>query len=240
MISETKFCQQHSSIWRILAPTCDLFVRKLNDSLSDRFSPPMASIVASERRAFINEIAFTLFCDNVIAMKRGFASRPSEEELNRAVKAARSVVSRIDDDRAACDDDLEENEIDDACEQYTRLWNNITRTTEAENIIVRPKFPGCGIIDTCYGDVFAHGVLTEVKAGDRGFRSIDVRQLITYAALNYISGSYTIIKVELINPRVGVKFLIDLEELCYEIGGKSTSEMLSDVVRVMSSGEVSR
>lgn len=240
MISETTFCHQHSSVWRILAPTCDLFVRKLNDTECDRFANPIISATTTQRRAFINELGFNLFSNAVLDRKGGFASTPSVEEIRRATDSARKVISRIKDDRADCDADPDSSELADASEQYRRLWNNLTRTVSTDRVVMRPTFPGCGIIDTCQGDVLIPRTLFEVKAGDRGVRSIDIRQLITYATLNYIAGSYEISSVGLINPRTGIWFQMSLDEVCFEVSGKSTSDMLSEVASVLSSGDISR
>jgi hypothetical protein len=105
---------------------------------------------------------------------------------------------------------------------------------------LEPIFPGCGIIDACRGDLIVSNILFEVKAGDRLFRSVDVRQLITYATLNQISKRFTIEKVGLFNPRIGVSATISVDDLCFEISGKNSIELFSEIAAAISSGEISR
>src|SRR5262249_39484161 len=66
-----------------------------------------------------------------------------------------------------------------------------------------PVFPGCGWVMECAGDVLAGSTLFEVKAGQRGFRSIDLRQMLVYCALNFAAKTYDISTVCLVNPRTG-------------------------------------
>jgi hypothetical protein len=200
----------------------------------------MPTKIKSDRRAFINEIGFTLFYNSVHDKKTGFVHNPSPDELTKATEAARDVISRINDDRADCANDPNEDEVGDATEQYKRLWRELTYRTSIDGVIVRPKFFGCGIIDACYGDAIVGGTLFEVKAGERGFRSIDIRQLLTYAALNHISRGYEIRCVGLINPRTGISFEMNLDDVCFEVSGMGAPDMLSKVVQVISSGDISR
>ena len=61
------------------------------------------------------------------------------------------------------------------------------------------------MIDLGKGDLISSDALFEIKAGDRFFRSVDVRQLIMYGALNSVSQSYQINRLGLFSiPRVGI------------------------------------
>jgi hypothetical protein len=85
--------------------------------------------------------------------------------------------------------------------------------------------------------LIASNVLYEVKAGDRFFRSIDIRQLILYSTL---SGSFKIERLGLFNPRIGISATIPMDDLCFEISGKNSAELFSEIAAVVSSGDVSR
>jgi hypothetical protein len=129
-------------------------------------------------------------------------------------------------------EDLTPGEIEDAREQHERMMCVFTADATGE-VVPEPVFPGCGFIDTCRGDVLVCKTLFEVKAGDRLFRSIDVRQLVTYAALNLVSRQHKIHKVGLFNPRVGIRAAV-------EVSGKDAITLLSEIVVAISSGETSR
>ena len=112
--------------------------------------------------------------------------------------------------------------------------------SKRQPVQVSPVFRGCGIIDTCVGDVFFSDTLYEVKAGDRSFRSTDIRQLLTYAALNKASDGPKLARIGLFNPRTGVSFSGSLDEVCSEVAGCTPDDLLSEIVRIISSGDVSR
>jgi hypothetical protein len=85
----------------------------------------------------------------------------------------------------------------------------------------------------------AEGIF-EIKAGDRNVRSVDLRQLLVYSALNYADQKRQIQRIGLFNPRVGTHFSATLDEFCAEISGRPTIELLSEIVQVFSSGDISR
>jgi hypothetical protein len=178
--SETAFAQSYSSTWRLLAPATDLFVRKVNLMLREREFAPLTSTVLPERRGFINETAFQFFH---IRRQMFNWNRPRNELVSMAAEEAKATISRIE--RIDPIDipnpvGMEEDEILVIAE---RLQTFFSRESKGQ-FQVQPKFPGCGIIDTCFGDVCFGDTLYEVKAGDRTFRSTDLRQLLIYAALS--------------------------------------------------------
>jgi len=101
-------------------------------------------------------------------------------------------------------------------------------------IVPSPRFPGCGWLDEAEGDVLADGVLFEIKAGDRNVRSIDLRQVLVYCALNFVSKSYNILKICILNPRTGCYLHDDLESLCRGCGGASAADTLGEIAEYMS------
>ena len=107
-------------------------------------------------------------------------------------------------------------------------------------VVVRPIFYGCGFIDTSEGDVIFGDTLYEVKTVERTFRSSDVRQVLTYAALNSGSGQYSISRFGLFNPRRGNYCELDLDDVCVGISGRPAQELFSIVIETISSGDISR
>ncbi len=73
--------------------------------------------------------------------------------------------------------------------RYAKARTHFTIRT----IRVSPRFEGCGWLDECEADFLTSNVLVEVKAGDRAFRSIDLRQVLIYCALNFASKKYDIV-----------------------------------------------
>lgn len=239
MISEVTFAHDFSSFWRTTTPNMEGFVRRQNNGAYDRDYEPMNARTASNRRSFVNEIAFEMFCNAINGRQRGKTKRPLNDHLQVAVEMVRTAAGRLTRD-GDYDTDLSVDEIEDVREQVTRLMQRLSPAGSGETIVLNPAFLGCGFIDSCQGDVLVGSTLFEIKAGDRPFRSIDVRQLLTYLALNYTRQSYVIRSVGLVNPRVGISTEIEVGELCFQVSGRDYAGLLGAIIYAISSGEISR
>lgn len=185
----------------------------------------------------MNECAFGLLCGSIKAGISWPSGAPTMSEIWDACELVRSSGQlRIHD----YVENLTPAEIEDACEQHDRMMRVFTVNVSIDDVVPEPVFAGCGFIDTCRGDVLVETTLFEVKAGDRLFRSVDVRQLVTYAALNLASRQHEIRQVGLFNPRVGIRATVDIDELCFEVSGKDAITLLTEIVVAISSGETSR
>ena len=106
--------------------------------------------------------------------------------------------------------------------------------------MLRPIFTGCGYVNASEGDVIFGETIYEIKTVDRQFRGSDIRQTITYAALNFAMGNFDIGYVGLFNPRRGQFCEFELDYVCGEISGVPTQALLATVIQAISSGEISR
>jgi hypothetical protein len=88
--------------------------------------------------------------------------------------------------------------------------------------------------------VLAGGILYEVKSGGRRFRSLDLRQLALYLALNHFSNQYTIHRVGLYNPREGFDFDIGHREFALHFSGLSTEELCHRIGYELAADELYR
>lgn len=235
LISETTFVRVFTSFWRSATPMSESFVRRVNLELYERVFPPLGGDVTPERRGFVNEIAFGVF--RLETARKGEQFEPDRATLARAVEVAREFLGGVEVRKRRQLFDPTEDEVRDILEQAYRM-DRYFRARKP--LIVDPCFPGCGFIEACQGDILAQETLYEVKAGERWFRSIDIRQLLTYTALNLSAESYRIIRVGGFNPRMGIAFEVRMEDVCNEISGMSTSELLSEIVFAISRGDASR
>jgi hypothetical protein len=231
LTSETQFSRHNSSTWESLTPMMELYVRRMNLRLIERAFAPMEHETAPSRRGFINEIAFELFASFVNG------HLPANIEAECVSKARRSILHL---ERADDLSDPNQTEMSDAREQLRRLTLFFQSAASGRLVEAKPRFSGCGIISSCEGDIYVQGELFEIKAGDRNVRSVDIRQLLIYCALNYAGPRREIQRIGLFNPRVGTHFSIDLDQLCAEISGRPTKELLSEMIQVFSSGDISR
>lgn len=240
MISASSFCRIYSSYWRDLTPTAEIFVRRLNLAHYERDFPEMKVATSPDRRGLINEIAFSAFCFSIRNGKTWQSGPISAEEIQAVFSHLHFAQGSYRDLDPASIPFVAAPEIEDISEQHRRLMLLFAPSLVSSNLVAEPQFQGCGIIDTCRGDLLVDDTLYEVKAGDRLFRSIDIRQLVTYSALNQLSKQFTINYVGLVNPRVGISAKLALDELCVEISGRGAIELLSDIASSISSGEISR
>jgi hypothetical protein len=239
MITVSTFCKMHSSFWKEVAPTTDIFVRKLNLGQYEREFEEMKIPTQPARRGFVNEVAFATFRQSVEKSERWPPPALSKEDLDRALASVRSQPIRKEDSEIELREDLAPEELRDIDEQRVRLMRVFLHNYSGP-VAIEPVFPGCGVIDTSKGDLLVSGTLFEIKAGDRLFRSIDVRQLIMYSTLNYVSHRFLIERLGLFNPRIGISATISVDDLCFEISGKNSTELFSEIAALISSGEISR
>jgi hypothetical protein len=210
------------------------FVRHVNGSwCASRFTPLRSARVRRERHAIINEAAFRAFVVNESRNGKSTAASPSELLL-----AAMAELSS-DPLWAGKVDQLAEHEWQQANELRWRL-STFFDERRSGNLVMFPKFKGCGLLDECAGDVLTGQTLYEVKAGGRFFRSIDLRQLLIYSMLNWRGGTYEIKNVGMFNPRVGIYYEAELSEVCYQVSGKSADELFTDMSQVVSGSDFSR
>lgn len=239
MISEKRLASSFTSFWRELLPTGNAFVRTLNLN-KERFCKPLDSNFAAARRALINEIGFLLFkasASGEISIKD---INRSKENLDEICGKAWGYVRRLRGYRTSDFAMPDEAERTEAIEIAQKLQLFFRQHEPDEPITPSPEFSGCGIVDNCAGDILAGKTLYEVKAGERTFRLVDIKQVLVYLALNQSISRYEIHNIGLLNPRMGVFFKIEAEEFAHRISGKSSVELLSDIIVFVSSGDVSR
>ena len=214
-------------------------IRRLNRGAYDRDFEPIVEATSANRRAFVNEVAFEALRIFVSAARQGSGVRISEGLIQQAAPHVRTqaTLRRRDGDYVS---DLSDSECADALEQLRRLTLLLFARCAPKDVWIDPPFKGCGIVDACFGDAITQSELVEVKAGDRLFRAIDIRQAITYLALNHVSGQYAIDRVVLANPRIGISRSWEVEELCFEVSGQDRARLLDQVAYALSAGDVSR
>lgn len=234
MISETTFARDFASFWRGVTPFMDGFVRRVNRGTYERDFEPLDSDIIPSRRAFVNEVAFSALCKVVESKTSGAA--PSLATFILAAENEIYLAAAPELQETDYRPPLSPDERSDADSQVRRVLHTLGK----KKCLCRPQFQGCGIVDRCEGDLLVEGELVELKAGDRRFRSIDFRQVLTYLALNHASREHAIDSVALMNPRVGISVRLPTSKFCYEISGRDASQLLDTIAYTMFSGDISR
>lgn len=239
MISEKTFASTYNSVWQELIPTGEGFVRLMNLARL-HFDNPIKSNSDPKRRALINELAFLLFktsAETGKTLEEIFKSEESRDQIgNQGVTFIQRFKGSNDDKASETTDDEWRESL-----EISKRFRVFLRYQEiGAQINTAPSFQGCGFIDDCAGDVLVGDTLYEVKAGDRPFRLVDVRQAVVYLALNHVSAKYQINHVGFVNTRLGTYYKVKATQFAFGISGKSLIELLSEIIDFISSGGVSR
>jgi hypothetical protein len=206
------------------------YMRTINAN-TVRFARPAPSTAETQKRGLINELAFLI---------AGEASRTSTSPyaltVESIVASTLEALAHVVSLRALNRKIVTILDEDDAMEARVLAGRLLyfLRTVFDPPVVFQPRFAGCGLVEACDGDVFAEATLIEVKAGDRNYRSIDLRQVLTYCALNFASKQRDIASVCLVNPRRGVYFLRSLDQICGAISGHSEATVLAAIVEYLS------
>lgn len=235
MISEHQFATHYSSSWNAISPLADGYWT-FENMMVERIVPPLAARAPKGMRAVINETAFRAFCD---LHGRGQAITRTDvlAAVDRRLPEGIEYVARF-----STAPPLESADFDDVCRREAgilalRLAAFFPGTSPT---VLRPQFMGCGLISACEGDLIEGKCLYEVKAGERSFRVIDLRQLLTYSALAYASGKLAFSEIGLYNPRRGVTWRKSLEDVCNAVSGQRLSDTMSVLVEHFSGASASR
>lgn len=206
------------------------YVRTIN-STATRFAKEVRSYTLPQKRGLINELAFLIAAESYLESISPYVLdiETIEESAAIALKHVaslraynRKIVTILDED------DIQEGRV-----LAGRLLYFLRRAFQGP-LEFQPTFAGCGIVETCQGDVLVGKTLIEVKAGARNYRSIDLRQLLTYCALNFASKTRDISSICLVNPRRGLYIVKTIDEVCASMAGRSESVVLATIVDQLS------
>ena len=235
MISEHQFANHYSSAWHAVTPLSDGFWAFENKQV-ERIEAPLPAIAPKGMRAIINEAAFRAFCE-IQSSPRPISGARLADAVDGKFQVAIDYVARFSNAPSVLTSDIDNECRQEAMALVTRLLRYFPTPM---GITLRPRFSGCGLLSECEGDLIAGNCLYEVKAGDRPFRILDLRQLLTYAALAYANRTLSFTHIGLINPRTGVSWRRSLDEVCQSVSGLRLSDTLSALVEQFSVASASR
>lgn len=230
MTSEKRLASSHTGFWNALLPMEEPYIRAHNTRVR-QFAHEMLSLIPAAQRGVVNECAFLIF---VVGL-RGSVNPVNldEGQLMRCADDAFGRVSRLSAFARVSPQPLTEAAVREAQMLAMRLTSYFSSRPE-HLFTPMPVFPGCGWLDEAEGDVLGDRTLFEIKAGERQFRGIDIRQVLCYCALGFSAKAYDINSFCLINPRFGTYFEDTLENLCWRTAGMSAAAVLGEIVNYVS------
>lgn len=102
-----------------------------------------------------------------------------------------------------------------------------------------PRFQGCGFLDAAEGDLGINKTLIEIKTTTRRVSGKDLKQLITYLALDAGASLHRWSNVAIFNPRRGTLHLAEVDSLLLRVsGGKPRVDVLRDLVEFVQATEL--
>lgn len=213
------------------------FVRRMNLDGYERPWVPLTSSTEPSRRGLLNEASFLLFSQLSVLQ-----ARPRESWILTAIERvsaeAHAYIHRSGAPQPF--QPLNQPEQTEVRELALRTLS-FFRSPPVRPFVVSPSFKGCGLINSCSGDVLVNSrVLVEVKSGSRSFRSLDYRQLLIYAALNWADTGVIFSGIELFNPRMGIHVSTTVESVAQGAAGQSATELMERIVQSFGAGTVSR
>jgi hypothetical protein len=225
LITEKRFALSHHDFWHDLLPMGEHYIRTANLAVK-RYCQPLKATFP-HLNGVINELSFRLFA---VSVHNGIEPEdiPPEVVSSEADNAVNFIRRFRQHSRTPVRLPLPAETAEAI--QLTKRTRLFFQISGAQQLTCRPNFPGCGWLSECDGDVLAGKILHEIKAGERSFRMLDIRQTLTYCALNYSAHAFEIDGVCLLNPREGVYFHEDLSALCEALSGRSPIEILGDII----------
>ncbi|MBR6125600.1 hypothetical protein IKQ19_18745 [Candidatus Saccharibacteria bacterium] len=226
MISETTFARGYSSFWMERFPWLNSYVQSVNSYKLEKFSSQIIDYDRVEHRSINNVMAFIHF-RNLMKDSSFTIEKSKEEALRYMQRFPRNNLSTY------CFDSNDQRVV------YGQISN--LKRIPIRDAIFDPDFSGCGIIDNCRGDILQGNKLIEVKGGNRYIQPADIKQLIVYLALDWISSNkYNIYQVEIYNPRVGFSWTTDADDLFRSVTSFTKEEVLEQLTKylVMQSEEM--
>lgn len=230
MISPRGFAHAFSAFWADLLPMSDALIRSINVN-SERYSHDhsLSTGVEPKRRALVNETAYHL-ARLYFTQDFELPAEPAyldSDIFTDSFKLASEYVRRFEN--AGPTEELNADETNEALCLAQGILDYFP-SIDRDQILFYPKVTGSGFINEGYADLLAGSLLCEFKAGDRNFRSIDLRQLLVYAALLEEKQPGKIDSIALVNPRRGVFYRAPTDDVCQTAGGISSHECYTRII----------
>lgn len=238
MSTELSIINGYSRFWEELFIGSKIYITIMNKQEAEKAFEPLDIRDIPQRRPLINEIAFSIF--------EKFCLKELDDTYLKNLKLGDPLLKKLHIEKLKNLDeiismgrsfthDLIEDELTIIKEMAQRL---ITTFSNREGLKVSPTFAGCGIVHEARGDIYYKETLVEVKAGDRNFKSQDIRQLFIYGALNSKQQEPEPLDIkyfQLFNPRTGLIWKEEVGTITWKIAGSSPFEVFNELIEFISS-----
>jgi len=235
MISEKEFAGGFTAFWAeclpLLNPQVLAEFNLMGTPLAEGrrgLVKPLASAGDSSNNDVIAETAFGLFAASV-KVGKDVLTLAQDQALIKGI--GDSAIERILGLRGywMTKRHIINTPTDQAVELAKRLEDFFAARPDERPITIQPRFKGCGVLDSCYGDILAARKLYESKMVARNMRSADLRQLLIYCVLNYCSQQYKIENFAVLNVRRAIVYEFSVDYLARRVSGRTAPELFHQI-----------
>lgn len=246
MISERAFAKSFASFWQELVPLLTprfvgLFNEAYEKTLVDETGAPLRAVpIGSGTRADI--VAEFAFWGARLLREGGRAPCGLLDDpaiVQAASRKAFEVVQQYEGVKPEVLRPLLPTELREG-QALAKNYASLFRACDpVGNIDFGPRFQGCGFLNAAEGDLGIDGTLVEVKTTTRKVGGKDLRQLITYLALDAGAGRHRWNHISVFNPRRGTLHSAEADALLLRIsGGKPRVDVLRELVEFVQTTEL--
>lgn len=236
MISEKNIAAEFKGFWSESLPLLtSSFVRVFNEAnLDDLTEYPNTKIqridIGSniEKHDLVAEVSFQLA---KLAHEKSLwidELKLNQKNINDAYENAIFFLKKYKTDDGSIV--LNKQEIEESliiAEQYDYFID----MQNSSSIEFSPQVAGAGFLGLCKADLSIDDTLYEVKTVSRNVAGKDIKQLLIYLALQHSMGQRRWKYAGFYNPRKAQSYRFSIDHLIYRTsGGKSTSELFSDII----------
>ncbi|MFY0626167.1 MAG: hypothetical protein JXR07_07730 [Reichenbachiella sp.] len=233
MISELFFIKTYNSFWNQLLNSAEDYIKSINAAGLEEVSEVIRDDDQPSRRILVNNVAtriFQLGIEKNILPSLLVSDNKIDLELVSEEQKERLLNLRFGSKLSSTLKSVEKGIL---LKMADGLFSHYF---DKGNLQLNPRFNGCGMLFPSNGDLIYDRTLVEIKAGERNFKSIDLRQLYTYMAVSYADTKTIYDKIELFNPRNGVVWTEEVDEVSNSISGYSTIELLDEIIKFLING----
>ena len=246
MISERAFAKSFASFWQELVPLltprfAGLFNEAYGKALIDEMGAPLQAVPIQPgiRADIVAEFAF--WGARLLHDGGGFPGDLLDDSaiVREASRKAFEVVQQYEGVKPEVVQPLSPAELREG-QALAKNYASLYRACDPiGHIDFCPRFQGCGFLNAAEGDLGIDGTLVEVKTTTRKVGSKDLRQLITYLALDTGAGRHRWTHISVFNPRRGTFHRAEANALLLRIsGGKPRVDVLRELVEFVQATEL--
>lgn len=237
MISERAFSKSFASFWKELMPLLtprfvSLFNHAYEKVLMSESGHVLASVPMAQgiRPDMVAEFAFW---GAQLVNERKLEPQvlvDDPEVLSEVSRKAFDVVQRYEGSRPVVFHPLSPTEIEEGL-ALVRNYAGLYGAFPGAACTFCPQFQGSGFLNAAEGDLSIGDTLIEIKTTTRNVSSKDLRQLITYLALDSAAGTTRWSHIGVFNPRRGTLHRAEANALLLRMsGGKPRIDVLNELV----------